>query len=174
MKVSGDLHQYQVVGRRLPSDKEPTPQLYRMKIFASNPIIARSRFWYFLTKLRKLRKTQGEIVACQEVFEKRPEKVKNFGVWLRYDSRTGTHNMYKEYRDLSIANAVTACYRDLAARHRVRGRSIQIIKTAEITAEQSRRVSTKQFHDSHIKFPLPHRVLKAKSRFIAKRPNTFF
>jgi len=26
---------------------------------------------------------------------------------LRYDSRSGTHNMYREYRDLSLAAAVT-------------------------------------------------------------------
>ena len=23
-------------------------------------------------------------------------QVKNYGIWLRYDSRTNTHNMYKE------------------------------------------------------------------------------
>ena len=26
--------------------------------------------------------------------------------------------MYREYRDLSVADAVTACYRDMGARHR--------------------------------------------------------
>merc|ERR1711977_584014 len=30
-----------------------------------------------------------------------PRKVKNFGIWIRYDSRSGTHNMYKEYREMS-------------------------------------------------------------------------
>jgi hypothetical protein len=43
------------------------------------------------------------------VFEKSPLRVKNFGVWLRYDSRSGTHNMYREYRDLTTAGAVTQC-----------------------------------------------------------------
>lgn len=33
-------------------------------------------------------------------------KVKNFAIWLRYNSRSGTHNMYKEYRGLSRAEAV--------------------------------------------------------------------
>ena len=44
----------------------------------------------------------------------------------RYDSRSGTHNMYREYRDLTVSSAVTACYRDMGARHRARAHSIQV------------------------------------------------
>ena len=62
---------------------------------------------------------------CQ-VHEKTPLKVKNFGIWLRYDSRSGTHNMYREYRDLTVSAAVTQCYRDMGARHRARAHSIQV------------------------------------------------
>jgi large subunit ribosomal protein L18Ae len=54
--------------------------------------------------------------------------IKNFGIWLRYDSRSGTHNMYKEYRDLTVTDAVARMYQDMAARHRCRGQSVQIIK----------------------------------------------
>ena len=46
---------------------------------------------------------------CLQVHEKTPLKVKNFGIWLRYDSRSGTHNMYREYRDLTTSGAVTQC-----------------------------------------------------------------
>lgn len=53
-------------------------------------------------------------------------KVKNFGIWLRYDSRSGTHNMYKEYREMSRTDAVEALYQDMAARHRTRFRSIHV------------------------------------------------
>ena len=34
--------------------------------------------------------------------------------------------MYKEYRELSRADAVKALYQDMAARHRARFRSIQV------------------------------------------------
>ena len=34
--------------------------------------------------------------------------------------RSGTHNMYREYRDLSVNAAITQCYRDMGARHRAR------------------------------------------------------
>ncbi|KAL0609627.1 60S ribosomal protein L18a [Plecturocebus cupreus] len=66
--------------------------------------------------------------------------------------------------------------RDMGARHRARAHSIQIMKVEEIAASKCRRPAVKQFHDSKIKFPLPHRVLRRqhKPRFTTKRPNTFF
>merc|ERR1711970_941581 len=54
---------------------------------------------------KKVKKAHGEIVNCQKGYEKKPTSVKNFGIWLRYDSRSGTHNMYREYRDLTAAGA---------------------------------------------------------------------
>jgi hypothetical protein len=42
------LQEYQVVGRHLPTESEPTPKIYRMRIFAPNEVVAKSRFWYFL------------------------------------------------------------------------------------------------------------------------------
>uniref|UniRef100_A0A674BAY9 60S ribosomal protein L18a n=1 Tax=Salmo trutta TaxID=8032 RepID=A0A674BAY9_SALTR len=196
MKASGTLREYKVVGRLLPSVKNPTPPLYRMRIFAPNHVVAKSRFWYFVSQLRKMKKANGETVYCGLVHEKTPLKVKNFGIWLRYDSRSGTHNMYREYRDLTTSAAVTQCckyvpveyrdlttsaavtqcYRDMGARHRARAHSIHIMKVQEIAANKCRRPAIKQFHDSKIKFPLPHRVLRRqhKPRFTTKRPNTFF
>ncbi len=44
-----------------------------------------------------------------QVRDKSPTKIKNVGIWLRYDSRSGTHNMYREYRDMTVAGAVTLC-----------------------------------------------------------------
>ncbi len=37
-----------LVGRHLPTEAEPTPKIYRMRIFAPNEVVAKSRFWYFL------------------------------------------------------------------------------------------------------------------------------
>uniref|UniRef100_A0A8C1P1D6 Large ribosomal subunit protein eL20 n=1 Tax=Cyprinus carpio TaxID=7962 RepID=A0A8C1P1D6_CYPCA len=67
-------------------------------------------------------------------------------------------------------------YRDMGARHRARAHAIQIMKVQIIPANKCRRPAIKQFHDSKIKFPLPHRVLRRqhKPRFTTKRPNTFF
>ena len=109
-----------------------------MRIFAPDMIVAKSRFWYFLRQLRKFKKTTGEIVSVEEIKERKPKQIKNFGIWLRYDSRSGTHNMYREYRDLTVGGAITQCYRDMGARHRARAHAIQIIRsdTERRTAEK--------------------------------------
>jgi ribosomal protein L20A (L18A) len=65
-------------------------------------------------------------VSVFQINERKPLKVKNFGIWLRYDSRSGTHNMYKEFRELSRTDAVKKLYLDMAARHRARFRSIHV------------------------------------------------
>ena len=116
-----------------------------MRIFAPNEAVAKSRFWYFLKKVSKVKKASGEIVSVNQIFEKKPMTVKTFGIWLRYDSRSGTHNMYKEYRDLTRSDAVASCYQDMASRHRARFRSVQVIKVSEVTKEQVRRPYVYQF-----------------------------
>jgi large subunit ribosomal protein L18Ae len=169
------LNEYQVIGRRLPSAIETEPKLYRMRIFAPNTVVAKSRFWYFLTRLRRIKKANGEIVSVNQIHEKRPTKVKNFGIWIRYDSRSGTHNMYKEYRALGRAEAVENLYQDMAARHRSRFRSIHILRVVEIEkTEDVKRQYIKQLIVPNLKFPLPHRIQKSKTLFSAHRPTTFY
>ncbi|EFN55986.1 hypothetical protein CHLNCDRAFT_30965 [Chlorella variabilis] len=169
-------HQYQVVGRHLPSEKDAEPTIYRMKLWAQDPVRAKSKFWYFLRKLRKVKKANGQILACNEIFERNPTTVKNYGIWVRYQSRTGFHNAYKEYRDTTLNGAVEQMYQEMGSRHRVRSPCIQIIKTATITAAQCKRAATQQLHDSKISFPLTRKVLRPSSRkyrttFKAVRPN---
>ncbi|KAG4301309.1 hypothetical protein PCANB_002406 [Pneumocystis canis] len=178
MAVKSHLTEYQIIGRRLPNEKEPTPKLYRMRIFAPNTVVAKSRFWYFLKKLRKVKKTVGEIVSINVIHEQRPFKVKNFGIWLRFDSLSGTHNMYKEYREVSRTAAVKALYQDMASRHRSRFRSIHILRVVEIKKTSDvKRLYIRQFLNSKLKFPLPHRYPKSfirKKIFMTKRPSTFY
>jgi large subunit ribosomal protein L18Ae len=33
---------------------------------------ARSKFWYFLRKLKKVKKSNGQIIAVNEIFEEKP------------------------------------------------------------------------------------------------------
>lgn len=61
------LREYKVVGRCLPTPKCTTPPLYRMRIFAPNHVVAKSRFWYFVSQLKKMKKSSGEIVYCGQV-----------------------------------------------------------------------------------------------------------
>ena len=169
------LTEYQVIGRRLPTESIPEPKLYRMRIFAKNTVVAKSRFWYFLQKLHKVKKASGEIVSVNVISENHPTKVKTFGLWIRYDSRSGTHNMYKEYRDVTRVGAVETMYQDLAARHRARFRSIHILKVVELQkTEDVKRQYVKQFLHPNLKFPLPHRIAKSANTFSYKKASTFY
>ncbi|GBG34958.1 60S ribosomal protein L18a [Hondaea fermentalgiana] len=169
---------YSVVGRKAPTDSDPTPQLYRMQIFAPNKVTAKSRFWYFLHQYKKMKKTTGEILSVNEIHEKNSNVVKNYSITLRYNSRSGTHNMTKEFRDVTLVGAVTQLYQEMAGLHRARAPSIQIISTAILPAKDCVRASVKQFHDGKIKFPITHRRPRVESRrwkktFAPHRPTTF-
>ena len=63
--------QYQVVGRFVPNAKydEANPQckVYRMNLFAKNKVVARSRFWYFMGRLCRVKKANGQIVSVNQV-----------------------------------------------------------------------------------------------------------
>ncbi len=171
------LHEFQVLGRMSPSEKDPNPTVFKMQLFASDAVRARSRFWYFLRKLQRIKKANGQIISVHEVRDQNPNIVKNYGVWIRYDSRSGTHNMYKEYRDTTLVGAVTQMYAEMSSRHRARRSSIQIIKTAVVPSSKVRRAQTWQFIKENIKFPMPPSVLprpsakRYKTVFQANRPN---
>lgn len=154
------------------------PQVYRMRIFAPNTVVAKSRFWYFLRKLKRVKKANGEIVSVNEIHEADMSTVKNFGVWLRYKSRSDTVNMYKEYRDVTMTGAVEQMYMEMSGRHRARWSSIQVLKTAVVADEDVRRTITLQMLPADLAFPLPHTRPRPalpcqKATFRATKPVTF-
>eukprot|EP00768_Dysnectes_brevis_P008140 gnl/Dysnectes_brevis/71_a88_13351.p2 GENE.gnl/Dysnectes_brevis/71_a88_13351~~gnl/Dysnectes_brevis/71_a88_13351.p2 ORF type:complete len:172 (+),score=35.09 gnl/Dysnectes_brevis/71_a88_13351:32-547(+) len=167
------MHQYVVCGRALPTESTPKPEIFRMTIFAKNEMIAQSRFWYYVKRMQKIKRVNGEIVACKEIFEN-SRYVKNYGIWLRYRSRTGQHNMYKEIRDVTAASAVEKLYNDMAGQCRARYGDIQIMSVATVAAKDCVREATKVFHSQAIafppNFPLIHAKRRKGSRFAAKRP----
>lgn len=60
---------------------------------------------------RRSRKLTARSSACVHVInERRHLRVKNFGIWLRYDSRSGAHNTYKEFRELNMTDAMRSLY----------------------------------------------------------------
>lgn len=63
----GRYSEYMVIGRHLPTEREPNPTLYRMRLFTPNETVAKSRFWYFVRRLRKMKKATGEIVTVNKV-----------------------------------------------------------------------------------------------------------
>ncbi|XP_951911.1 60S ribosomal subunit protein L18, putative [Theileria annulata] len=170
-----NLVQYHIVGRAAPTKKNPNPNTYRMSIFAKNSVLAKSRFWYFMKRLNKAKRSGGEILACNRLNEPKKGQAKNFGLLLRYKSRTGTHNMYKEYRDLTRTGAVSQMYGDMAGRHRARASCIQIIRVAELSDSDCKKSKVTQMHGKKLKFPIlkpmPHVERKDRKLFSTKRPS---
>ena len=158
------LTEYVVTGRKLPTVYVQKPAIYKMTIYAPDTVTAKSRFWYFLRRLKKIKSAVGEVMDVHVVNEKRPGTIKNYGISVRYDSRSGTHNMYREYRALTLNSAVDAMYSEMAGRHRARFSSIHIIKCVEIEAKNCVRANIKQFLKANIAFPLTHRVPRANKK----------
>merc|ERR1711964_378824 len=170
---------YQVIGRKIPNNSDLLPPIYRLKIWATDPIRARSKFWYFMRKLCRLKKTKGHIISCNQIFERNPTIVKNFGLWIRFESRGGNHNAFKEYRDLTLGGAVKQLYHEMVSRYKTRAESIQLIKTSELSPKKCKRVNTTQYHSPKIRMPLIRKMSRPSSKkfmspFKGRRPHLFW
>jgi len=148
------LNQYYIIGREWPNDHKKEPELFFMKIYAPNNIVAKSRFWYFLKKTRKIKKSMGEVVSFKKIRPLKTNFVRNFGIWIKYESKNGPINMYKEYRDVSGTGAIQQMYLEMAGSYKVKWSSIVVLRTEEINKEDCIRTKIKQFHGSTKNFPL--------------------
>ena len=165
-----------VAGRLLPTEKDPNPQIYRMRVFAGDEVLARSKFFYHMKALRRVKRANGEVLSVNEIFERKTNSVKNYGIVMRYKSRTGVHNMYKEYRDITLNGAVSQMYMEMAGRHKAVQKNIQIIKTVTVGNHELRRQKYIVFASNKARFPNLKGVYRAASKdarltFTANRPN---
>ena len=79
--------------------------------------------------------------------------MRNYGIYLRYLTRTIIVNMYKEYRDTTLCGAVSQMYMEMAGRHSAAANSIQIIRTSVLENSEVKRSQVLQFTPQNIKFP---------------------
>ena len=165
-------------GNRDPRGVASVDHLERARSPLAPPLPLLHSLRYFLSRLKKVKKANGQIIACNEIFEEDTSSIKNFGVWIRYQSRTGFHNAYKEYREVSMNKAVDALYEEMASRHRVRAPCLQIIKICQVADADAKRDNTIQFLgvNEPVSFPVVNKVLRAddksqKTTFKYKRPN---
>ena len=174
-----NVHQYLVVGRALPTEADKNPKIYKMRIFAQDQVRAKSKFWYYLRKMNKIKKAIGEVLSVNEIFEKDPSKVKNYGIVCTYMSKFGFHTLYKEFRSTTLNGAINQLYSELAGRHKAQRESITIVRTTEIhNSEDVKRLTLKQVVKDGVKFPvLARRIRVAKKQhrtvFKANRPSLF-
>merc|ERR1712032_1346197 len=175
------IHQYLVVGRHVPSESNPNPKIYKMRIFSNNGTSAKSKFWYFLRKLNKVKRANGEILSCSEIFERDPTKVKTFGIVCTYKSKFGYHTLYKEYRSLTLNGACDQLYNEMAGRHKAQRESVTIVRTSVLSGnveETCRRLYTRQIVKDGVRFPVLNRLIRNSDKqyrtvFKAVRPSLF-
>ena len=61
------VKEFILVARSKPTPTDTEPKVYRMRMFASNVVIAKSRFWSFMRKQKKIKHSSGELIAAHEV-----------------------------------------------------------------------------------------------------------
>lgn len=102
---------YLIVGRMKKNEKTESfkhrNKIFKMRIFAKSAIHAKSKFWYYLRKMNKVKKSNGEVLAVHEIQEKKPNKIKTYGIVISYQSKFGHHSLYKEFRSTSLNGAVS-------------------------------------------------------------------
>ena len=173
--------QFLIYGRALPTEKNPQPKVCVAKLFAKNEAFARSHFWKLNLRNHKLKKSHGEIIKIQEIHEKEHLAAKNIGVFLRYKSRSGIHNLFKEFRNVTVKGAVNQLYSEMAGAYHIDNEKVQIINTVELEKDDLRIKNPRclQWNDTNnLAFPLWRKTsrkthLKYRSNFSAHKPTVF-
>eukprot|EP00992_Anisonema_acinus_P008498 TRINITY_DN4596_c0_g1_i1.p1 TRINITY_DN4596_c0_g1~~TRINITY_DN4596_c0_g1_i1.p1 ORF type:complete len:178 (-),score=47.12 TRINITY_DN4596_c0_g1_i1:69-602(-) len=170
------LKQYEIVGRRVPTETDPRPKIYKSTLFAANHVIAKQRFWRLMRMQNRIKKSVGQILNVEQIYEKNTTTIKNYGILVRFNSKTGVMNFNKEFRDVTLCGAVQQMYADMAARHRARFFDIEVIGTTVLPPSACQRPHIKQFLKHKVRFPILHNVKKNsrkyKTKFVANRPCT--
>jgi large subunit ribosomal protein L18Ae len=154
------LKNFEVVARPLPTKDVPNPPAIRVQVFASDEIIAKSKFWAVAKRVARLKRAHGEILAVQQVIEPEPTRVKNYGVWLAFKSVRATHNIYKQYRDTTTEGAVLRLYQEMAGTHSVPAKAISIIRIAEVPPETAGSRNIAQYAEKDVKYPIVKQLIR--------------
>ena len=170
--------QFMIYGRALPTEKKPDPKVCVAKVFAKNEAFARSKFWRLNLKDHSIKRTHGEILKIQEIHEKPTSVARNFGIFLKYRSRSGIHNLFKEFRDVSLRGAVSQMYNEMGGNYKVNSEKVTVINTVELKSDDLRIRSPrcKQWADStKIAYPLWRKTTrktnaKYNAVFASQRP----
>merc|ERR1712080_807558 len=107
MKCKGELKEYQVIGRKLPSAMEPNPKLYKMQILAPHNVAAKSRFWYFVSFYKKITKLLVKLLNVKKSTKNTQDALKTTAsgsdTTVEVQQKTCTENIETQlYQELSL------------------------------------------------------------------------
>jgi ribosomal protein L20A (L18A) len=172
--------QFYVYGRKSPVGDEE-PEVTVMKIIAKNSAFAKSKFWKIMRTQNKIKKSGGEILKVQEVFSAGKINAQNFGIYLKYQSQVGKQNMFKEFRAVSVQDAVDQLYNEMGGNYKVSRDRIEIVKVTKLESENLRVKNPRclQFQDTNqIAIPVWKKNARPslpqyRTQFVKKRPCTY-
>jgi large subunit ribosomal protein L18Ae len=169
------IYPYVVIGRTVPTDRDPAPKIFKAKVYAANDVVAKSRFFKYMRVNReanRAKKSTIQILKCQKKGQEYAGRAKTFGFCLNYQSRTHRVGMYKEVRATTEVEAANKLVADMAGRHRADASSIKITSVKEVSKGQIRRLINKGLTDELISFRYPYAVVpkpkELKTRFATR------
>ncbi|KAK8835548.1 60S ribosomal protein L20B [Tritrichomonas musculus] len=162
------LKNYEVIARPNPTEAVPNPPAIRVQVFASDEIVAKSKFWTVASRIARLKPAHGEVLAVKQVIEPEPHRVKSYGIWLTFNSARGTQNIYKEVRDTTTEGAIRHLYQEMAGTHNVHQHQISIIRISELAKEDVKHKHIEQFAEENIKFPIAKQEIRASHSYQKK------
>eukprot|EP00997_Jenningsia_sp_PLL12_P006199 NODE_2744_length_872_cov_78.422843_g2078_i1.p2 GENE.NODE_2744_length_872_cov_78.422843_g2078_i1~~NODE_2744_length_872_cov_78.422843_g2078_i1.p2 ORF type:complete len:150 (+),score=26.08 NODE_2744_length_872_cov_78.422843_g2078_i1:185-634(+) len=139
------IKQFLVAGRALPSRDEACPKIFQMTVFAPNYVVAKQRFWRVMRMQNKIKRTNGQTLKVEYIPDKDTLTVKNYSILARFICRTGVMNVTKEFRDTTLAGAVSKMYLEMSGRHHIKYNNIDIVGTTVLKPNQIRSEAVKQF-----------------------------
>lgn len=125
--MSSFVKEYKIYASSIPTKDIPSPQIFTSNIFAKNELIARSRFNRLINSEQKIKSTKSVILKIEEIIDNSELRVRNFGINIKYRSKAGVHNIYKEVRATSRCSAISNLFNSMAGTHKVTNDLIDII-----------------------------------------------
>lgn len=162
-----EYKEYKILASQQPTEKTPSPTIFESSVYAKNTVAARSKVSQLLKRKYKIK--NALFLSITETKEENPEfLVKNYGVQFVYQSKSGKHNMYKEFRALCRADAVGMLYHDMAGRHRAKPEDIKIISVEELEVKDLRRLNVLQFARGNVEFPVFRKKIVVDETFVGE------
>ena len=172
---------FMVFGRSKPTSNNEEPELTVIRVFAKNQAFARSKFWKIMRVQNKIKKSKGEIIKVQEMFDQGKVQAKNIGIYLKYRSNVGVQNQYKEFRAVSVADALDQLYNEMGGNYKCSRDRVEIIRHVELEEDQMKIRNPRCLQwvkQEQIAYPLwkktaRHTDSKYNSVFQSSRPSTY-
>lgn len=123
------LKEYTVYGCATPTEILPSPTIYKFTVWEKNEVVARSEFSKLLKKKYKI-KNPLVVRISEEITPVKDLKI--YGISLVLRTKQRRINMYKEFKAISRADAITDLYSDMAGRHSANRRMITLVSVKPV------------------------------------------